>query len=330
MPLAILHMSLFDDYVAEAASHALKVNNPRHCERCNKPYQIDVGFAMCETCGEVRDITLDDEDHAAGRFYHNTQAGAYIAIKLHGPGGARCRRSLLQTCSDTSVCRNNAESRILANVAFQQCEVIPKVAFKLALGTLFIAIRRVCPGLRGALKKGIIAACIEIACIDFGTPVHEDEIMKILNIGPNELTLGEQRIIEMHNIGLIEFTIKANVNRFVAREIADLIRVDDKVIDAMSDFLAASDDRRLIPEANCSHMSTMLVGAIVHVKLSDPQYNLPPIDSLIAILRSKKRRISYSQIKTVVAALVAEAHLYANVFGSDKDSIATVCAQIRK
>ena len=232
------------------------------CPNCNIRCKILENFIICEQCGLEREWQNNSDNYnAAIEKEHNTSQNSHISFNIVGKGSYCYQRSLLKTCSNYGVYRNNNNKKEITNIIFQyEGSKPPNNVINLA-AELFDSIARAGRVYRKNGKKGVMAACLYYACIMQGVARTPKDVAIIMNTEERFLSQGDKILQEFNELGIISIPscyepLDDYLNRFFPA-----LGIDEKYKAFVVDLIHRVEKKHLHVKNEC-RTTTKCVGAI--------------------------------------------------------------------
>jgi transcription initiation factor TFIIIB Brf1 subunit/transcription initiation factor TFIIB len=234
----------------------------KFCPNCKTRGKILESFIICEQCGLEREWQNNGDNYnAAIEKEHNTSQNSYMSFNIIGKGAYCYQRSLLKTCSDYSLYRNNNNKKDITNIIFQYEGSKPPTNVVNLAAELFDSIARSGRVYRKNGKKGVMAACLYYACIMQGVARAPKDIAAIMNTEERFLSQGDRILQEFNELKIISIPscyepLDDYLNRFFPT-----LGIDDKYKPFIVDLIHRVEKKHLHIRNEC-RTTTKCVGAI--------------------------------------------------------------------
>ncbi len=234
----------------------------KFCPNCKIRGKILESFIICEQCGLEREWQNNGDNYNASlEKEHNTSQNSHMSFNIIGRGAYCYQRSLLKTCSDYTLYRNNNNKKEITNIIFQyEGSKPPNNAINLA-AELFDSIARSGRVYRKNGKKGIMSACLYYACIMQGVARSPKDIVTIMDTEEKFLSQGDRILQEFNELGIISIPscyepLDDYLNRFFPT-----LGIDDKYKPFVVDLIHRVEKKHLHIRKEC-RTNTKCIGAI--------------------------------------------------------------------
>lgn len=232
------------------------------CPNCNVRGRISESFIICEQCGLEREWQTHGDNYSISvDKNYNTSQNSHVSFNIVGKGSYCYQRSLLKTCSDYSLYRNNNNKKEITNIIFQyEGSKPPSNVISLA-AELFDQVVQAGHVYRKNGKKGVMSACLYYACIMNNVTRTPKDIAIIMNTEEKFVSQGDRILQELNELGVVNIPscyepLDDYLNRFFSS-----LGIDMKYKAFIADLIHRADKKHLHVKNDC-RTTTKCVGAI--------------------------------------------------------------------
>lgn len=237
--------------------------NYKLCPDCEIPGKILDTSIICENCGMEREWNIHHIDgyNASIEQNYNTSDNSFITFNVVGNNSYCYNKSLLKTCSNYVIYRNNTNKKEILNRIYQyEGNIPPKNVINSAID-LFEQIKNKGYVYRGDGKLGVIGACLYYACMINNLTRTPKEISSIMNIEEKFLSKGDKILQELNELGVISIPINHEPLDDYILKYFHLLGIDMKYKDFVVHIINRAEKKHLHIK-NESRTTTKCVGVI--------------------------------------------------------------------
>jgi hypothetical protein len=176
------------------------------CPGCKIQCKINDTTIICEQCGIERqyDCHTNDNYSLMVDSCYNTASNSFMSFNVVGTNAYFYQRSMMKTCADYSIYRNNSNKKDIINRIYQYEGNKPPMNVINTASDLFDQIKSNNYVFRGDGKLGVIGACLHYASIMHNLTRTPREIARIMGIDEKFLSQGDRILQELNEMGIIE------------------------------------------------------------------------------------------------------------------------------
>jgi transcription initiation factor TFIIIB Brf1 subunit/transcription initiation factor TFIIB len=176
------------------------------CPECKLQCKIKDTTIICEQCGIERqyDCHTNDNYSLMVDSCYNTTSNSFMSFNVVGTNAYFYQRSMMRTCADYSIYRNNSNKKDIINRIWQYEGNKPPMNVINTASDLFDEIKANNYVFRGDGKLGVIGACLYYASIKHNLTRTPREISNIMGIDEKFLSQGDRILQELNEMGIIE------------------------------------------------------------------------------------------------------------------------------
>ncbi len=260
-----------------------QITDEDNCTQCGIPLKLLDDTYICEECGVEKPASLDynpDIYNMSVETNYNSSTSSSLSFGFSGKNSYGYQRALLTSCSNYK----NTSFQIIKKEILNRINAYngnrPPMNVQLACVELYYTIKEndksyldmINEGLDEHNKKkrlvfrsngkwGLIASCLYYACIKEGLTRTPREISEIIGIDEKYQSIGDKRMHEFHELGIINIPINIKImDDYICRYFMLLdipITYKSFVVD-----LIDRADKKYLHINNESRTSTKCIGAI--------------------------------------------------------------------
>lgn len=260
IPNENLHIST-DDFQKSQIDFNLEANIDKNIIRTHtcKSCGMDI-TNNCLTCANCGTEYIDSSYSCAAITDCNVNDKGFISMKIVGNNSYGLQRSLLKTCSNYCTYRKVNTLKEMNNWNAQSTKHIPKNVIDEA-NEMFATIKKHKYVFRKDGKRGVLSACLYYACYANGISKTPSEIAQFSNIEEKFHSLGDRKLHDLNEKGIISIPIKINPISHYTNRYFELLGINVKYTSFIIDLISTAEKKK-IHILHDSKNNTKCVGAI--------------------------------------------------------------------
>ena len=233
------------------------------CPECKIQCKIKDTTIICEQCGIERQYDCHTADNYSLMVDcgYNTSNNSYMSFNVVGTNAYFYQRSMMKTCADYSIYRNNSNKKDIINRIYQYEGNKPPMNVINTASDLFDKIKANNYVFRGDGKLGVIGACLYYASIIHNLTKTPREIAHIMGIDEKFLSQGDRTLQELNEMKTIEIPTNRKPLEDYLNKFMIILDIPMKYKQFVIDIITRA-ERKHLHVKNESRLTTKVVGVL--------------------------------------------------------------------
>jgi hypothetical protein len=247
----------------QASSTAMIKNDYKLCPECQIPCKVQDILIICEQCGIERlyDCHMNNNYSLSVDSSYNTTNNSFMTFTVIGAKSYFYKRSMMKTCADYSIYRNNNNKKDIINKIYQyEGNKLPMNIINTA-ADLFDQIKNKDYVFRGDGKLGVIGACLYYASIKHSLTRTPKEIANIMGIEEKFLSQGDRILQELNEMKIIDIPTNYKPLEDYLNQFMPILNIPIKYKQFVIDIITRAEKKHLHIK-NESRLTTKIVGVL--------------------------------------------------------------------